>query len=109
MMRQIIPMQIRAARAAEARRDAGPSVVLFEAPTLPALAADIAEWAWMHPTHTILSLSHARETRSEDRASLAGPAHIPVYTGLLVVSSAPRALDISPDRSLPHDLVPSGR
>ena len=108
-MSHLARMQIHAAGATVAHTDAGPSVVVFEAPTLPALAADIAEWAGAHPQSAILSLSHARETRLEERASLAGPAHIPVYTGLLLVSSARHEPDTLPEWSLPRDLGASGR
>jgi hypothetical protein len=102
-------MQTRATCATEASTDAGPSVIVFEAPNLPTMVADVAAWAEAHPRHIILSLSHARETRLEDRASLAGPAHITVYTGLLLVSSAPQESDTSPEWSLPRDLVASDR
>ncbi len=88
-MATIAPMPTRASRAAEAPAP-GPRAVILEAPSLPELARQLDEWAAAHPQHEIISFSHARETREVDRASLAGPATMQVYTGVLLVRTVPR-------------------
>ncbi len=60
-------------------------MVLFEAPALDMLARAAQQWISEHDEYRSISFSHSREARWESRASLAGPAEVAVYTGVLLV------------------------
>jgi hypothetical protein len=59
--------------------------VLFEASTLPALARHVSDWIATHSGYSVISFSHACETRLEPGANLAGPRSRTVYTGFLLL------------------------